>query len=81
MLLTRAVRPDRLILAAKLFVESVFGPEFAQKADALLNLEQIINEEVKQTGSFSFIVSNDAVLLTFVDTWFNTYSALLCSGP
>jgi hypothetical protein len=47
MLLTRAVRPDRLIIAAKAFVGSVFGSEFAQKADALLNLEQIITEEVK----------------------------------
>lgn len=47
MLLTRAVRPDRLIVAAKTFVQSVFGAEFVQKADALLNLEQIINEEVR----------------------------------
>ncbi|CAF0861332.1 unnamed protein product [Adineta steineri] len=47
MLLTRAVRPDRLIIAAKSFVESVFGSEFVQKADALLNLEQIINEEIQ----------------------------------
>lgn len=47
MLLTRAVRPDRLIIAAKSFVESVFGSEFVQKADALLNFEQIINEEVR----------------------------------
>jgi hypothetical protein len=47
MLLTRAVRPDRLIIAAKSFVGSVFGSEFVQKADALLNLEQIINEEVR----------------------------------
>jgi hypothetical protein len=47
MLLTRAVRPDRLIIAAKSFVGSVFGPEFVQKADALLNFEQIINEEVR----------------------------------
>ncbi|CAF3748715.1 unnamed protein product [Rotaria sordida] len=47
MLLTRAVRPDRLITAAKSFVESVFGSEFVQKADALLNLEQIINEEIQ----------------------------------
>ena len=46
MLLTRAVRPDRLIIAAKSFVQSVFGPEFVQKAEALLNFEQIINEEV-----------------------------------
>ena len=49
MLLTRAVRPDRLILAAKLFVQSVFGSEFVQKADALLNFEQIINEEVRES--------------------------------
>ncbi|CAF3346282.1 unnamed protein product [Rotaria sp. Silwood1] len=47
MLLTRAVRPDRLIIAAKSFVESVFGSEFIQKADALLTLEQIINEEIQ----------------------------------
>jgi hypothetical protein len=46
MLLTRAVRPDRLIIAAKAFVESVFGADFVQKAEALLNLEQIIDEEV-----------------------------------
>ena len=46
MLLTRAVRPDRLILAAKSFVQSVFGMEFVQRADALLNFEQIITEEV-----------------------------------
>jgi hypothetical protein len=47
MLLTRAVRPDRLIVAAKSFVGSVFGVEFVQKADALLNFEQIIDEEVR----------------------------------
>jgi dynein heavy chain 1 len=47
MLLTRAVRPDQLIIAAKSFVESVFGSEFVQKADALLNFEQIINEEIQ----------------------------------
>ena len=47
MLLTRAVRPDRLIIAAKSFVGSVFGADFVQKADALLNFEQIINEEVR----------------------------------
>ncbi len=46
MLLTRAVRPDRLIIAAKSFVQSVFGAEFVQKTDGLLNLEQIISEEV-----------------------------------
>jgi len=48
MLLTRAVRPDRLIIAAKSFVQSVFGSEFVQKADGLLNFEQIINEEVRE---------------------------------
>lgn len=48
MLLTRAVRPDRLIIAGKTFVESVFGSEFVQKADALLNFEEIISEEVQQ---------------------------------
>ena len=47
MLLTRAVRSDRLIIAAKSFVDSVFGHEFVQKSDALLNLEQIISEEVR----------------------------------
>lgn len=53
MLLTRAARPDRLIIAAKAFVDSVFGSEFVQKADALLNLEQITNEEV-QSICFSY---------------------------
>ena len=47
MLLTRAVRPDRLIIAAKTFVETVFGSEFVQKADELINLEEIMNEEVR----------------------------------
>ena len=47
MLLTRAVRPDRVIIAAKTFVETVFGSEFVQKADGLINLEQILNEEVR----------------------------------
>lgn len=47
MLLTRAVRPDRLITTAKSFVGTVFGSEFVQKADALLNLEQIIDDEVR----------------------------------
>ena len=46
MLLTRAVRPDRLIIAAKSFVSAVFGNEFVQKSNALLNLETIINDEV-----------------------------------
>ena len=46
MLLTRAVRPDRLIIAAKHFVQSVFGDGFVQKAEALLHLEDIINNEV-----------------------------------
>lgn len=53
MLLTRAVRPDRLILAAKSFVQSVFGIEFVQKADALLNFEQIITEEVMNKFTFT----------------------------
>lgn len=53
MLLTRAVRPDRLIIAAKAFVESVFGVEFVQKADALLDFEQIINEEVRIRDFYS----------------------------
>lgn len=53
MLLTRAVRPDRLIVAAKSFVTSVFGKEFAQKADALMNLESIINDEVSHFDAFS----------------------------
>jgi hypothetical protein len=55
MLLTRAVRPDRLIIAAKSFVQSVFGSEFVQKADGLLNFEQIINEEVKDNRLMIFI--------------------------
>jgi hypothetical protein len=57
MLLTRAVRPDRLIIAAKSFVDSVFGHEFVQKSDALLNLDQIISEEVRyrqKNMSYSF---------------------------
>ena len=51
MLLTRAVRPDRLVVAAKSFVSSVFGNQFVQKADALLNLESIINDEVRPLDS------------------------------
>ncbi|CAF0789670.1 unnamed protein product [Didymodactylos carnosus] len=47
MLLTRALKPERLIHAAKAFVQSVFGIEFVQKADELLNLESIVNDEIQ----------------------------------
>lgn len=48
MLLTRAVRPDRLIVAAKAFVASVFGQDFVEKAHALLNLGDIVDQEVSR---------------------------------
>ena len=73
MLLTRAARPDRLIVAAKLFVESVFGAEFVQKADALLNLEQITNEEVINLLSFLLLIGCN---IYCIDSWSNPCSTL-----
>lgn len=56
MLLTRAVRPDQLIIAAKTFVASVFGRDFVEKADALLNLGEIVDQEVRSTFDCFFFV-------------------------
>ncbi len=77
MLLTRAVRPDRLIIAAKSFVESVFGSEFVQKADALLNFEQIINEEVRDI----LLIVKDTYMCCPFEQIQGLTPILLCSVP
>ena len=76
MLLTRAVRPDRLIIAAKHFVQSVFGDGFVQKAEALLHLDEIINNEVGDDRTLSI-----ATVLFETDSRINADSSLLRSWP
>lgn len=45
LLVVHALRPDRLLASAHLFISAAFGSEFMQQ-DKVLDLEYIVNEEV-----------------------------------
>jgi len=47
MLVTQALRQDRLLAAAQQFVTAVFGASFMQEAVQQLNLADVIDNEIK----------------------------------
>lgn len=49
LLLVKAFRPDKFISMAELFVSSVFGEQFLQQPEKLLDLANIVENEIKST--------------------------------
>ena len=49
LLLVKAFRPDRFISMGELFVNKIFGDEFIQQAEKMLDLATIVENEIKPT--------------------------------
>jgi len=49
LLLIKAFRPDRFTAVAELFVRSIFGDEFLNQAEQMLDLANIVEQEIKAT--------------------------------
>lgn len=49
LLFIKAMRPDRFISIAESFVNSIFGEEFLNQAEKMLDLNEIVENEIKST--------------------------------
>lgn len=49
LLLVKAFRPDRFISSAEMFVSSIFGVEFLEQCERMIDLNSIVENEIKST--------------------------------
>lgn len=58
LLFIHAVRPDRFLATAHIFVSSVFGEQFMAQAETVLNLQNVVEHEVKLEDFLMFFNGN-----------------------